>query len=198
MTFDDPNRDRKLPRREQILAAALRVFLKFGYERVAMGEIATEASLSRASLYHYFAGKDEIVLALMERINTDTLDAAGKASSRPGRFEDRLYATLDARLGAMMRLLRDSPHRKELMDETHRITGDAVLAADQRFLDILAGVFAAGDISPGRAGMTAERCAAVCFAAAKGLMEADGAVARPEAFEERLRGMVRVWALALV
>ena len=197
MTNESPTRDRKSPRREQILAAALRVFLKFGYERVGMSEIAAEAGLSRASLYHYFAGKDEIVLGLMSQINADTLEAASDAASRPAGFEDRLYATLDARLGAMMRLLRDSPHRKELMDETHRITGDAVVTADRRFQEIIAGVFAACDASPDRAGMSAERCAGVCFAAAKGLMEADGTVARPEAFEERLRDMVRVWALAL-
>jgi AcrR family transcriptional regulator len=197
MTIENLERNRTTNRQAQILDAALRAFLKFGYDRVAMGEIAAEAGVSRASLYRYFTGKDDIVRALMTHVNGETLEAAAQAAGQPGPFEKRLLDTLDARLGAMLRLLRDSPHRKELTDETHRITGEGIMVADRRYLEIIARVFAADDISLARVGLSPERCANLCFAAAKGLMEADAAKARDEELRDRLRDLVTVWTAAL-
>jgi AcrR family transcriptional regulator len=52
--------------REELLAAALRVFAKRGYRQAGVDEIAAAAGYSKGALYWHFSGKDDLLLALLE------------------------------------------------------------------------------------------------------------------------------------
>lgn len=54
----------KIGRRERILHAALELFLKKGFDGTPTSEIAAAAGTSKASVYHYFRTKQEILHAL--------------------------------------------------------------------------------------------------------------------------------------
>ncbi len=51
-------------RRRQILDAALRCFNRAGLAETKMGDICAEAAVSTGSVYHHFAGKDQLAAAL--------------------------------------------------------------------------------------------------------------------------------------
>jgi AcrR family transcriptional regulator len=51
---------------EQILNAALDLFVKFGIRRVTMEDIAKQISISKKTLYKYFESKDAMVEALLK------------------------------------------------------------------------------------------------------------------------------------
>jgi AcrR family transcriptional regulator len=52
---------------ERILAAAVRVMERVAPEPPRVSDIVTEAGSSNKAFYRYFAGKDELILAVMER-----------------------------------------------------------------------------------------------------------------------------------
>jgi AcrR family transcriptional regulator len=52
-------------RRDDLLAISARLFAEHGYDRTTMREIAAEAGIQAASLYHHFATKDEILHAVI-------------------------------------------------------------------------------------------------------------------------------------
>lgn len=54
-------------RREQILAAARRVVRDSGLEAVRLSEIAGAVGIARPNLYRYFAGKEELIKAVVLR-----------------------------------------------------------------------------------------------------------------------------------
>lgn len=54
-------------RREQILDAAEACFVRNGFHRTSMQNLAGEAGMSPSNFYHYFNSKEDIVLALAER-----------------------------------------------------------------------------------------------------------------------------------
>jgi len=60
------SKEMDIAKREKVLEAALGVFLRYGYKRVTMNDIAEAARISRPALYLVF----------------DSKDARGKASSR--------------------------------------------------------------------------------------------------------------------
>jgi TetR/AcrR family transcriptional regulator, transcriptional repressor of aconitase len=73
-------------RREQILAAARRCFLRDGFHNTSMQDLFTEAGLSAGAVYSYFAGKDDVIVAIAEqnmRSVTETINEI--AAQRPGR-----------------------------------------------------------------------------------------------------------------
>ena len=55
-------------RRQQILVAAKRVFVKKGYSRATMESIAKEAELSAGTIYLYFRNKNELWATLTLRV----------------------------------------------------------------------------------------------------------------------------------
>ena len=62
--------DRKIEerslRKKRIIEGALKVFNDLGIEKTTMDEIAIESGFGKATLYYYFASKDEVFIAIME------------------------------------------------------------------------------------------------------------------------------------
>jgi len=52
--------------RDELLAAALRVFARLGYRQAGVDEIAAQAGYSKGALYWHFSSKEELLLALLE------------------------------------------------------------------------------------------------------------------------------------
>lgn len=55
-------------KREQILQGATRVFLSHGYAHASMDRVATEAGVSKQTIYSYFQDKEGLFSALIERV----------------------------------------------------------------------------------------------------------------------------------
>lgn len=56
-----------IDRRSRILDAAERCFVRTGFHRTTMQDVAAEAGMSPGNLYRYFPSKDAIVVGLTER-----------------------------------------------------------------------------------------------------------------------------------
>jgi TetR/AcrR family transcriptional repressor of uid operon len=59
--------DAAAARREHILAAAERCFIRNGFHRTTMQDLAEAAKMSAGNFYRYFASKEAIVLGLAQR-----------------------------------------------------------------------------------------------------------------------------------
>lgn len=71
-------------RRDEILAAARRVFARAGYHRATMADVAREAGRSYGSVYWYFESKDDLFCALVEEEATAlATEVAGALATRP-------------------------------------------------------------------------------------------------------------------
>ncbi|HET91135.1 MAG TPA: TetR/AcrR family transcriptional regulator [Chloroflexi bacterium] len=63
-SFEERRKRRIARRRSEILAAAARVFADKGYDNTTTWEIAAAADVAEGTLYNYFGGKREILLAI--------------------------------------------------------------------------------------------------------------------------------------
>ncbi len=84
----------------RIVAAAERMFLASGFSRVSMDDLAAELGMSKKTVYAHFAGKEELVRAMLERrvsLIEDTLkEIVGSSGSFLEKFRD-LAQLLQAR-----------------------------------------------------------------------------------------------------
>lgn len=74
--------DERIP---QILSAALKVFNRKGLAAARMEDIACEAKLSIGGVYWYYKGKDEVVLAIMDRVIDEDVAALTSLLNETGR-----------------------------------------------------------------------------------------------------------------
>lgn len=70
---EPPVTDRGKRTREALIAAARKVFERDGYLDVRLTDITGEASCSTGTFYTYFAGKEEVFAAVLERTQEDML-----------------------------------------------------------------------------------------------------------------------------
>ncbi|WP_371482827.1 TetR/AcrR family transcriptional regulator [Kitasatospora sp. NBC_00315] len=74
--------DSELTPRAEVLAAAAELFTVNGYAATTTRAVAERAGLRQASLYHYFAGKEDILASLLESTVQPSLSFAGGLLAR--------------------------------------------------------------------------------------------------------------------
>ena len=89
-------------RREQLLAEAARLFGAKGYERTSMRDIASAFGILPGSLYHHFASKDALFIAVYAAGVAQILDAVSRAVADQHTPWDRLEAACVAHLQTLL------------------------------------------------------------------------------------------------
>ena len=82
--------------RVAILRAAASVFRRRGFAAAGMRDIAVAADISPANLYHYFAGKNEILFFCQDRTLDRLISAVDRARTDRGALPARLHALATA------------------------------------------------------------------------------------------------------
>lgn len=88
-------------RREQILAAAAKVFSRKGLAAAKIAEVAAQAGTSHGLVYHYFPSKEELFTALLEQALNGSVWVTQGALAQPGTPRDQLHWMLSLMLGAV-------------------------------------------------------------------------------------------------
>jgi AcrR family transcriptional regulator len=78
-------------RREHLLLTAAEVFARKGIVETRVADLAEAARMSQGLLYHYFADKGEILLALLARSTQNMNRLAQAALEQPGTAWDQLH-----------------------------------------------------------------------------------------------------------
>jgi AcrR family transcriptional regulator len=139
----------------RLLDGAMQQFNRHGFAKTSMSDIANAAGISRTSLYKHFATKEEVFKGLSERINGRVYDAVVAAFSDREPWDKRLLHVINARVGWVYELLHESEYGRELINEKNRICGGEIVAANDRFQSLVAGLLAENLADPGRADLLA-------------------------------------------
>ncbi|WP_428333352.1 TetR/AcrR family transcriptional regulator [Novosphingobium sp.] len=172
-------------RRNRILDGARAAFMRFGYERASIADIASGAGVSRTAVYHYFPGKEDVLRAVVDELHAKSLTTAAAALEKSETLEEALMSVLQAKFGPALAVVTASPHGEELLDAGNRLTGPATRAADEAFLSVVIDAL----VRHGRPD-DARAVADTLVAAAKGLMwSGETHVSQPQ-FEARMKRLV--------
>ncbi|MEM7612773.1 MAG: TetR/AcrR family transcriptional regulator [Pseudomonadota bacterium] len=105
---------RKADRPEEILNAALDVFVRDGYDASRLADIAAEAGVSKGLLYHYFDSKEALFRAVVEQEVTPRLEEMTRligqleipiAQFMKQMLPELMAAVLASRAGVVIRLV---------------------------------------------------------------------------------------------
>jgi TetR/AcrR family transcriptional regulator, repressor for uid operon len=136
-------------RRDEILAAAQRCFVRAGFHGASMQDICAEASMSPGNLYRYFPSKGALIAGIAERDRAEVAQQFARADLSQG-----LFAVLE---GMVQHYFSEYPRERvllctEIMSEARRHPEIARISAsfnaDVRkwLLDLLRAAVECGDI----------------------------------------------------
>jgi AcrR family transcriptional regulator len=160
-------------KRDRVLRAARDCFLRYGFKRTSMDDIAQLAGISRAALYLLFPNKEGIFRTLSQEMHDSAHERFTTALGAGGPLAERLLTAFDGKDHEFFEIVIGSPHGRELVDFNHGIGADIVEQADVLLKDALIGgieqAAAAGEIMLARVGMDAAECADLLLHASHGL-----------------------------
>jgi AcrR family transcriptional regulator len=126
--------------REAIVDAASALLERLDYRRMTMDDVAQEAGIGKATIYGYFAGKDEVALSVVDRYATDLATRLSEIAVSQGSPEERLRQMLRERVLSAF----DWAQRHRLsMDDTLAALRPLVRARREKYGEASAGIVAA-------------------------------------------------------
>lgn len=73
----------RVEKRDEIVAAATTLFVEVGYDDSSMAKVAAGAGVTPTTIYWYFADKDALLVAVLDRLLTDALGEAAEHLDDP-------------------------------------------------------------------------------------------------------------------
>lgn len=89
---DRPKRTPSNVVRKRILDTATDLFYRHGIANVGINEVIEKAGVARMSLYHHFSSKDDLILAVLDHISAQRIQAIGNSISGCSATKCRLLA----------------------------------------------------------------------------------------------------------
>jgi AcrR family transcriptional regulator len=156
-----------------ILDAAEKRFVRYGFRRTSMDDIAREAGLSRPTLYLYFRNKEDIFLSLSRKLHEEALERARSALEGQGDFARRLTRAFEGWSVEFVAMIYGWPHAAEIVDASHRLGREISADAKARFQKLVADALRRasrkGEIDLSATGLSPARAAETLVLASKGL-----------------------------
>jgi len=103
-------------KKSRILAAARSVFLRYGYKRVNMNDIADAAGVSRPALYVLFKNKEEIFIEAYLRWIDETIAQVEAAMAQTALPKDKMARAFEIWAVGPFEMTTASPAAEELVD----------------------------------------------------------------------------------
>jgi len=87
--------------RDQILESAAQIIRQKGYHAASMQDIADAVNLQKASLYHHFSGKQEILLSLLDQALDLMIERVSAVLARDIPADEKLRQAMRVYLGSL-------------------------------------------------------------------------------------------------
>jgi AcrR family transcriptional regulator len=82
------------PKRDHLIVTAERLFYRDGYRAIGIDTILAEANVAKMTLYNNFPSKEELIVAVLEKLSRDVIASLNEAISKSGRSPFRRLPAL--------------------------------------------------------------------------------------------------------
>lgn len=129
------------PKRDHLIATAYRLFYRDGYHAVGIDTILAEAKLAKMTLYHHFASKEELIVAVLEQRSATVDERVQTLLREAGPSPRKRLLAYFARFEALFssKEFNGCPYIRAVAEypEIHSPVHQAVIRRKQKDIDIL-------------------------------------------------------------
>ena len=157
-------------KKSKILTAALSAFLRYGFRRVNMNDIAEAAGVSRPALYVLFKSKEDIFAGVYSQWIDQTVSKIELEMEGAATPEEKIKRAFEIWAVEPFEIMMTSPEAKELVECSFEFAQGSLRRGYNKFEATIMPVLASlPQRSPARLHMTPERAAHVLASAVRGL-----------------------------
>jgi AcrR family transcriptional regulator len=141
-----PRPDVSEERKSQILSAAEQVFTRKGLDLARMDDIAEETGLSKGTLYLYFKSKDDLIIAILDRIFQSAFKKLEAGKDQPLSATEAIDQFTEEAIRDYKQMLRLMPVAYEFLAMAFRnkTVQQALKLYYRRYMDVLVPIIQHG------------------------------------------------------
>lgn len=121
-------------RKRQILEEAVHLFFEVGYEGASLRDLASRVGINKATIYHYFESKEEILFHIVSRVGRELLEGVRQAASGDSPPLEVLEAMVRFQIGYMENHVEEV---KVLVEEKKSLRADLQKTSRETEAEIL-------------------------------------------------------------
>ena len=141
-------------RRDQLVEAAIRTFVRFGARKTSMADVAAEAGVSRQTLYDLFGTRDELIVRSILHVTERNLDGVREALTRRGSLSERLDAYFEGTVVRSFELLENAGDAEDLLGGHNEAGRGAIAESHRRHETLVRGILERHGPALARRGLT--------------------------------------------
>lgn len=139
-------------RKKRIIDAAKSVFLKYGYRRVTMNDIASAAEMSRPALYLVFSRKEDVFGAVVRELAREISAEVNRGLASIKSPLDKLKFVCEVWMVRTFDWISESEEAREIYEGSHEFAPEAVaesIVTFERDLTTVIALFPKGALPKG-------------------------------------------------
>jgi len=179
------------PQREAILMAATATFLRYGFKKTSMDDVAQTAGVSRQGLYLYFETKDVLFREALQYLVSHMVSTARSVADDGNlSLKDPLLGVFEAVHGSAFQSASPE-HAFELLRSAQSADGALLVQLDRDLMGIVAALLAKAGAADRwkKAGVTVAELSEQLLMSAKGIKASVDTLA---AYRKRMRTAIRI------
>jgi AcrR family transcriptional regulator len=123
-------------KKNRLLDAALGTFVRFGFRKTSMEEVARAADVSRQTLYLHFATKEDLFRAAVAHAMETGLDIAARSLRDPSlSIQEKLAGAFDGWFGRYIGMI--GADVSDLEEMGHALVGPLFAESEERFVEMI-------------------------------------------------------------
>lgn len=168
---------------EKVLSAAEGCFVRYGFRKTTMGEVATAARISRPALYLMYGSKEEVFRAVVARKFAAMLAELVEGVDVRGEPSEQLRFAFDVWAVRPFVVVQGAPDAADLLENSRHLAAEAWADAEAAFEAIVGEILGRVMADQRGTGLSAVQVAHVLVTAVLGFKESARSV-------EDLRGRI--------
>jgi len=158
-------------REERVLTAARDVFMRYGFKRATMSDLADAAQMSRPALYLIFSSKEEVLRSLVTQIFNELLREVREGLSKYDDVAEKLTFACEVWCGRLFEMIQASPDAKDILESGYEFAAEITLQAFSDFENMLSDVLRPIMSSQAEQNLSSDQLAHILATAVQGLKE---------------------------
>ena len=174
---------------EKVLTAARDVFLRYGFKRTTMSDLAEAAQMSRPALYLIFSSKEEVLRSLITQLFGELLREIREGLSKYDGIAEKLNFAFEIWCVRQFEMIQASPDAKDILESGYEFATEITLQAFSGFESIVSDILRPIMGSQTETNFTTEQLAHILATAIWGIKESSASVLE---LQQMIEGLITI------
>jgi AcrR family transcriptional regulator len=174
---------------EHVLTAAREVFMRYGFRRATMSDLAHAAQMSRPALYLIFSSKEEVFRSVVTQVFNELLREVREGVNKHEEVADQLTYAFEVWCVQPFEMIQTSPDARDILESGYAFATEITVQAFTDFEMILSDVLrplVSGQAAPL---LSSEQLAHILTTAAQGFKESASSAAQ---LRQLIKGLITI------